>query len=128
MNAERRSRIEITAPGPLGAPGSRRDAAHPLAFTARGALAIAASAVWALALAGCGSSGSNSGSGAAPAPIAGSSATGSTGTDSVAPHSAPPALEAGAELGEKVFKQRCVLCHGSEGRGNGGVSHKLGLE
>jgi mono/diheme cytochrome c family protein len=29
------------------------------------------------------------------------------------------------ELGEKVFQQRCVLCHGPEGRGNGPASAAL---
>ena len=72
------------------------------------------------ALAGCGSKsgGSESAGGAgtstsvAPAPVTSASV-------------GPSPTQVSLELGEKVFKQRCVLCHGPEGRGNGPASAAL---
>lgn len=76
----------------------------------------------ALALAGCGGkSGSDSGSAASqPSPAA------------PAPDTTPSTMTAASlpkeptlELGQKIFQQRCVLCHGPEGRGDGIASKGL---
>ncbi len=65
-------------------------------------------------VAGCGAkSDSGATGGAAPAPDAGSSAA----LTPPVPHDTTTV--ASLELGERVFKLRCVLCHGPEGRGNG---------
>jgi mono/diheme cytochrome c family protein len=75
----------------------------------------------ALVLAGCGSKSGGSeaaSSGAASAPA---SALAPDTTRS----SAPAPTQVSLELGEKVFQQRCVLCHGPEGRGNGPASAAL---
>ncbi|MGH7741752.1 MAG: c-type cytochrome [Candidatus Eiseniibacteriota bacterium] len=76
------------------------------------------------ALAGCGSKSSSSDSqgGSAAAPPA-ASAPDTTPSSASAAASLP--ADPNLELGEKVFKQRCVLCHGPEGRGNGPASAGL---
>jgi mono/diheme cytochrome c family protein len=90
---------------------SRRNI-RPLA-TPYAALLVTAVA-FALA-AGCGG-GSSSNSGSAttestPPPAAAPETTSSA--------SAAPVAEAGEDLGAKVFAQRCALCHGPDGHGNG---------
>jgi mono/diheme cytochrome c family protein len=83
---------------------------------------VALFALAGLVLVGCGgkAGGSDAGSGtsggatqAAPAPD----------TTRAAPSAVP--AQASVEFGEKVFQQRCVLCHGPEGRGNGPASAAL---
>jgi mono/diheme cytochrome c family protein len=41
------------------------------------------------------------------------------------PSTTPPAGDAGGDLGAKVYAQRCVLCHGNEGKGDGPASAGL---
>jgi mono/diheme cytochrome c family protein len=69
-------------------------------------------------LAGCGgkSNSSEPASSGAPASAPAPDTTRST---------APVPAQASVEFGEKVFQQRCVLCHGPEGRGNGPASAGL---
>jgi len=72
-------------------------------------------------VAGCGggakSSGDSSSTAASSAPAP---APHETTVTSPPPASAPPSGDAlSADLGTRVFAQRCVLCHGPEGRGDG---------
>jgi mono/diheme cytochrome c family protein len=73
------------------------------------------------ALAGCGGK-SNSrepaSSGAAGAPVSAPAPDTTRSTE-------PVPVQASVEFGAKVFQQRCVLCHGPEGRGNGPASAAL---
>ena len=88
------------------------------------AVALALAALAAALLAGCGSkSGSSeaSSSGDASAPAAAPATPAPDTTRS----SGPAPTQVSLELGEKVFQQRCVLCHGPEGRGNGPASMGL---
>jgi len=77
------------------------------------ATALVASAVWVGVLAGCGGNNANEGSSTtaesetAPAPTDTSAmAGGATGEVSLA-------------VGEQVIKERCELCHGASGKGDG---------
>jgi cytochrome c5 len=79
------------------------------------ATALVASAVWVGVLAGCGGNNANEGSSTtaetettpAPAPTGTSGmAGGATGEVSLA-------------VGERVIKERCELCHGASGKGDG---------
>lgn len=91
-------------------------------------LLVLAIASFALAT-GCGggsssSSNGSSTSGGNTAPPATSSTTdGAPATGTTAPP-AQPALS-GPELGAKVFKDRCALCHGPDGHGDGPGSKAL---
>ena len=75
-------------------------------------------------LAGCGSKsgGSDAQNGSAPSPAASAP---DTSASPIASGTAAAPTEPNLDLGEKVFKQRCVLCHGPEGRGNGPASAGL---
>ena len=75
----------------------------------------------ALLLGGCGSK--SGGSEAASSGAAGAPA--SAPAPDTTRSSAPAPTQVSLELGEKVFQQRCVLCHGPEGRGNGPASAGL---
>jgi len=91
---------------------SSRLRARPLALTY--AALLLSAVVFALS-AGCGG-GSNTGSGSAttestPPPAA------SAETTESAP--ATPVADASEDLGAKVFAQRCALCHGPDGHGDG---------
>ena len=94
----------------------------PLRFVP-GGLALAmllAATLW-----GCGgkSSQSDSNSATSSTPATGSTATATPAESSTTP--VPPAGEVSLALGEKVFKQRCVLCHGPDGHGNGTAAAAL---
>jgi mono/diheme cytochrome c family protein len=72
-------------------------------------------------LAGCGGKSNSSepaSSGAAGAPASAPAPDTTRSTQ-------PVPVQASVEFGEKVFQQRCVLCHGPEGRGNGPASAGL---
>jgi len=94
---------------------SSRLRARPLALTY--AMLLVSASVFAVA-AGCGG-GSNSGSGSAT--------TESTPPPAVAPETtaSAPVAEAPEDLGAKVFAQRCALCHGPDGHGDGPGSAAL---
>jgi mono/diheme cytochrome c family protein len=87
---------------------------------------LALAALPGLALWGCGSKtgGSEGASSSAPAPGSTTSSTPPAET-TAATSPAPPAGAVSLELGEKVFKQRCVLCHGPDGHGNGTAAAAL---
>lgn len=70
---------------------------------------------------GCGGGGSSSGTSGSSAGTP--PATSTPAPDAAAPP-APPALS-GPELGAKVFKDRCALCHGPDGHGDGPGSKAL---
>src|SRR5262245_33865445 len=70
----------------------------------------------ALAAASCGSKSDQGTQGATQAPPASPNTTATAHPESTtALANVTPSLE----LGEKVFKQRCVLCHGATGHGDG---------
>jgi len=80
---------------------------------------LAGIAAMMLAIVGCGSGGKQGDSAAAtPPPPAGAHDSASAGAP------APPAAVS-LELGEKVFRQRCVVCHGETGHGDGAAAAAL---
>jgi mono/diheme cytochrome c family protein len=80
------------------------------------ATSLVAAAVWIAVLSGCGSKqAGNETSG-------GTEATPTTQTEtSAAPTAADTSSsgEVSMELGEKIVQERCVLCHGQDGKGDG---------
>jgi mono/diheme cytochrome c family protein len=103
---------------------------NPVGFFAHGAMIRAGRAIAVLALLaaldGCGAKSSNGAATTTPPPAGSAGSGASAASDSAAhPAAAGGGIEPGAELGERVFKVRCVLCHGPEGRGNGVAAGSL---
>jgi mono/diheme cytochrome c family protein len=80
------------------------------------AAALIAGAVWMGVLAGCGSKKEGTETSTSTTTTTETTPAPSTGTDSTA---APAAGEVSMALGEQVVKERCVLCHGESGKGDG---------
>ena len=79
------------------------------------ATALVASAVWIGVLAGCGGNQSNEGS----STTAGTPADTPAATDTSAAPAGGATGEVSLAEGERVVKERCVLCHGESGKGDG---------
>jgi mono/diheme cytochrome c family protein len=87
---------------------------------------LAALALAGLALAGCGGKSGGSDAGSSGSASGGAaSAPASTPAPDTTRSTGPAPTQVSLELGQHVFQQRCVLCHGPEGRGNGPASAGL---
>lgn len=107
-------------------PGMSHLHSHPAPLRlAACALVIVAVAASLAAVAGCGAKQQSADSGSSPAPAASAPAA-DTAAAPAAPASTPAAGQsAGADVGGRVFKTRCVVCHGASGHGDGIASKGL---
>ncbi|HTM58382.1 MAG TPA: c-type cytochrome [Candidatus Udaeobacter sp.] len=77
-------------------------------------------------LIGCGKSSQNSSTATStPPPSTSAPSTTSAGVPIDTTRSTTSSTEVSLALGEKVFKQRCMLCHGPDGHGNGTAAAAL---